>query len=1055
MQAFDERLPARSATIDELLSDRFEPLPGRKDGAELAARRLAAWCRACANGDWAIFARRLERDRLAFAEVLPRLATVRPSMPPGWVADASWIEAALQAGPGQGSAHFKLPAEPVGEPCAFEDLLLPAVERAEAVLWEDAGERAGDQLLPSAQESLRRILLRTLSDLTAAPLYERFAKLRDSGAGSYERFVSGMRTGEFRQLFEEKPVLLRLIAVLTRQWIDASREFALRLSADLDALSRQWLSADHGRVEKIEGGLADRHNDGRSVLILTFESGDRLVYKPKDLRLDAAWQALIARLNSAGAPLELRAVRALARDGYGWTEFIEHKGCDDLAGCERFYRRAGAWLALFHCFAATDMHQENIIATGEHPVPIDLETLLQSASASKAQEQEGAAYHAAADIIANSVARVGMLPAFGRGPDNTVFGMGGLTSGWNSRIEIAWNAINRDEMRPTKVRVDDNTNPNLPHVGGSYVKFGDYFDAFAAGFRDYSDFLVRQVQERGEDALLQGFAGVPVRRVVRPTRFYSMLLQRLKSPKSMDDGAIWSAEADFVARLADWEQAADPNWPLHRAERAALLTLNVPHFVLPSDGHEIHDNSGVVAKSQGTTGLDRARARLRGFDAKEIAWQVEVIRANAEPSKPLRAATASDLPEPVGISAAAAVKMFASEADRVAGELSERAVRRPGSAAWIGLDWLGDAEAFQLVCLGPDLYNGVTGIGVFLAAHAKVTGKESSAALALDAVSLVRSRLKDRNAQRFARLLGIGGAAGLGSILYGLAAMSKSLRDESLLADAYAVSRFITEDLIAADKRLDVISGSAGAILCLLRLYRDTQADDVLQRAVSCGEHLLRQNRVGPDGRRSWVGLGFGTEGLNGMSHGASGFAYALASLTAATGREEFETAAAECLAFENSSFDPQRSNWPDLRPGNQGEWPCQWCHGATGIGVARTGLMKRGAMDQALLQADIDKALAGAESGWRGKVDTLCCGALGSVEFFCEAADVLERPDLRELAAIRLAAVVQAAGAAGDYRWNSGKERFNLGLFRGMAGVGYTMLRRIDRSLPNVLIWE
>ena len=29
------------------------------------------------------------------------------------------------------------------------------------------------------------------------------------------------------------------------------------------------------------------------------------------------------------------------------------------------------------------------------------------------------------------------------------------------------------------------------------------------------------------------------------------------------------------------------------------------------------------------------------------------------------------------------------------------------------------------------------------------------------------------------------------------------------------------------------------------------------------------------------------------------------------------------------------------------------------------------------------------------------------------------------------------------------------LGLFRGLAGVGYTLLRQVDDSLPNVLIWE
>ncbi len=99
--------------------------------------------------------------------------------------------------------------------------------------------------------------------------------------------------------------------------------------------------------------------------------------------------------------------------------------------------------------------------------------------------------------------------------------------------------------------------------------------------------------------------------------------------------------------------------------------------------------------------------------------------------------------------------------------------------------------------------------------------------------------------------------------------------------------------------------------------------------------------------------------------------------------------------------------------------------------------------------------ALAGVERGWPGHVDTLCCGTLGSIEFFCEAADALGRGDLREHASRCMAAVMEDAAASGDYRWNVGKRQFNLGLFRGLAGVGYTLLRRVDSSLPNVLIWE
>jgi hypothetical protein len=82
MDPFFDRLIYRAATVDELLSSDFDALPGQKPDAERAAERLAEWCRSCASGDWSLFNQRLERDGLSFAQVLPRLATVRRRDPP-------------------------------------------------------------------------------------------------------------------------------------------------------------------------------------------------------------------------------------------------------------------------------------------------------------------------------------------------------------------------------------------------------------------------------------------------------------------------------------------------------------------------------------------------------------------------------------------------------------------------------------------------------------------------------------------------------------------------------------------------------------------------------------------------------------------------------------------------------------------------------------------------------------------------------------------------------------------------------------------------------------
>jgi type 2 lantibiotic biosynthesis protein LanM len=1078
VEAFYQRLSLRAATIDELLSDAFEVSPEMTAAADLAAQRIAAWQRACAAGDASLFARRLMRDGLSQVDIENRLARSRrrAAAPyPQWTEDAIWIEQTLkEAGR----------TEPETAPVyPFEDLFKALIERAEALVWSGVDTGTCNCFDERARASLRHMLLAVLCELCAPALYERFAKSREldkspdpksrdldkfvqaPGTARYREFIADLRSGGLRQLFEQKPVLLRLIAVLTRQWIDVTREFIDRLAADLPAIRRELIKAPAGAdIVEIGSGVSDPHNGGRCVNIVTFADGTHVGYKPKDLRLDVALSELVERLNGADVPVALKTARALSRNGYGWTEFIEHAGCADARDVDTFFRRAGAWLALLHCFVATDIHQENMIAVGDHPVPIDLETILQpSAEEHKIGAPEAEAFDAAMEIVGNSVMTVGLLPAYGRSVDNNVFAMGGMTAEWGARTVIKWNQVNTDAMRPAKVEEAGAGTPNLPHVNGRYAKLGDHLESFIAGFADYADFLRRQVQDVKAAALLKDFAGLTVRKVVRPTRFYYMLLRRLKDHRNMADGAIWSAQADFMARLADWDKTTDPLWPLQRAERAALLALNVPYFVTASDSAAIFDLGGISAKTAAMPGLKRAAARLQTLDQNEIGWQIEVIRENLnqQSAGPSNRKLGPSLD--TSVAPAPDKALFAAEADKIAAELAQQAIRRGDSAAWIGLDWLGDSEVFQLVCLGPDLYNGATGIALFLAAHGAVRGHAASAELALAGLAHIRRNLNSRSAARFARSLGIGAATGLGSIVYGFCVIAKCAGSAALLQDAERAARLFTDELIAADKQLDVMGGAAGAILALLRLHRDTQSDVALARAVRCGEHLLARDRIGDARRRSWIGQGFGGSPLNGMSHGAAGFAYALASLAAASGREQFADAASECIAFEDQTYDPARHNWPDLRVPGQPVWPCQWCHGAPGIGLARLATARRiganAAFDAKLggtrVAADIDNAVESVKQAWPGQLDTLCCGTLGGIEFLCEAADRAGAREISELAARRLAAVLASAAATGDYRWNSGKRQFNLGLFRGLAGVGYTLLRRVDRSLPNVLIWE
>jgi type 2 lantibiotic biosynthesis protein LanM len=1066
-----ERLILRAATFDEVLSDEFEPMPGQKGDTDLAARRLAAWCRASASGDWSLFARRLERDGLSLTEVLTKFATVRrrPGLAaPAWVTDALWIVPALE----NATTETSTTTSDSTTPYPFEHLLIGLVDKAATFLWSSIDERTRTGLADSACRDLTQALLKELSELCAPSLYQTFSRYRkqpmpdalSGNASRYLAFIAEMRAGGVRRLFQDKPVLLRLVATVTRQWLETSRELVIRLDQDRELLESRLLLGPAGRVTTVEGDLSDPHNGGRSVNVLTFEAGARIVYKPKDLRLDVAWHSLISRLNKIGPPIALRALEAVARDGYGWTEYVAHTGCADQACFGQFFRRAGAWLALFHCFAATDMHHENIIAVADQPVPIDLEMILQSSvDQHKTGDPETQAFEAVLEQLGNSVLMVGLLPTYTRSAENEVLASGGLISEWSARERhVLWKDANSDHMRPSKAQDSYNgVTPNLPHVAGHYAEFGCHLDEFITGFEDYSNFLLEVIVAEEGPSLLDGFDDVLIRKIVHITRFYYELLQRMTNRKNMDDGVLWSVQADFVARLADWDEDEDPLWPLQRAQRSALVTLNVPYFVSLGDENEIRDLAGALALPPGVPGITRARARIQSLDREAVAWQSEIIRestAYASRSDSIDAATHAWqwnlVTDPRGPSD------VIDEAGRIADELADVSIRRPSAAAWVGLDWLGDSDVSQLVLLGPEFYNGLSGIGVFLAAHAAVTGHEPSAALALAGVAHLRKSIRGPKAARFARSLGLGALTGLGSLVYALTVMSKYVGDDGLLDDADRAAELVTDDLIAADTLLDVAGGSAGAILGLLRLYRDTASEDALRRAARCGDHLLGRSRTGPEGARTWRVPGLSRRPLTGISHGAAGFAYALASLAAATEREDFAAAAAESLTFENSTYDPERMNWPDLRGDGEPRWSCQWCHGAAGIGLARIGMIKHGpsgagGMDSDVIATDVERAVGGVERAWPGHLDTLCCGTLGGIELLREASAMLGRDDLRTLATQRLTTVMAASTLRGDYRWNSSNRRFNVGLFRGLAGTGYTLLREIDASLPNVLIFQ
>ncbi|MGH9960739.1 MAG: DUF4135 domain-containing protein, partial [Pyrinomonadaceae bacterium] len=136
------------------------------------------------------------------------------------------------------------------------------------------------------------------------------------------------------------PVAVRLTEAVVRTRRRNFMELLRRFDGDYKALQERGfvLRQPGSTLQSISPCMGDPHRGGRSVRILHLCNGGRVVYKPRSVKVDVAFQRAVGWLNEKGFAPDLYVMPILARHQYGWFGFVESKDCDDAAGVRRFYR---------------------------------------------------------------------------------------------------------------------------------------------------------------------------------------------------------------------------------------------------------------------------------------------------------------------------------------------------------------------------------------------------------------------------------------------------------------------------------------------------------------------------------------------------------------------------------------------------------------------------------------------------------------------------------------------------------------------------------------------
>ncbi|RCJ42659.1 lanthionine synthetase [Nostoc minutum NIES-26] len=1051
-------------------------------------RRLDRWYHIL--GDWNTLHKRLQWESLDLATIRPRLGSIDWNLQaplPAWAETLQQImQMAREFVP---TLEIDLPINSEN-PIPFEDILLPAiaVARQQLLTRLGSGQLTEDNLplsvlAKAAYQELERSLLQRLAGICTKTLNFEFSQVRPFGKNllnllgvateksnnktHYNKFVNQILEDGFLTLFNKYPVLGRLVATAVNFWVESATEFIQRLAKDKADIQRIFSSTNDslGKVAEIQTSLSDPHKRGRTVILLTFESGLKLVYKPKDLGLEVAYNQFLNWCNQHSQLLDFKVIQVLNRDNYGWVEYITHQPCNDEAAVERFYQRAGMLLCVLYALRGTDCHHENLIASGEHLVLVDMETLLHH-EANLIENSPDAPFETAAEQqFWESVLRTGLLPRWDFSSDRRIaYDVSGLGSTDSQKVPHKlpkWLRINTDDMQMHHESVTMSVGKNVPRLGEIALSASDYQAQIAAGFEVMYRFLMMH-----KDILLvlwsplTAMQNQQVRFVFRNTRIYSAILQKTLSPDYLKHGADFSIELDRLSRAFLVAQDKPNALPILSAELRAMEQLDIPFFTAnaASDELSVSDELAIPQYFKQPS-YQHALNQLQAMDDIDLARQMAIIQGSFHAKVAQTPSQGSPQWNTESLPLLSSAELIA-EASAIATDLETTTIPDPdGSVNWIGLGYVHEAERFRLQVLGNSLYDGRSGVALFLAALSQVTNDSRSRDLALRALQPLRRQIQTLNLesrQLMARLMGIGGGTGLGSIIYGLVKVSQFLKDETLLPDAQALAEWMTPELIAADKKLDIMSGSAGAILGLLSLHRVTGNTKVLEKAIACGEHLLEQRISYEDAPKAWQTIG--EKPLTGFSHGAAGIAYALLRLYAVTQNQAYYEAALESIEYERSVFSESHGNWPDFRslePNQPPSFPVVWCHGAAGIGLARLGCVEL--VDIPGIEREIEIALQTTQNYGLEASDHLCCGNLGRAEVLLVGSQRYSRSDWREIALQNATNVVAKAKRTGAYQMfvNLPSSVFHPSLFRGTAGIGYELLRLASDDLPSVLLWE
>lgn len=708
---------------------------------------------------------------------------------------------------------------------SVESILLPFVKMAEAHVIAESDRldlgityHSGAQMVQAIGRRLVTLSVSVLdNEIYLNSIIPSFA------AGDKTEDLAGFEA--WLQRIEHYPVLGRLLAVAYTNWADSITEFLERLSQDRVMIANTFFNTDKlGLLVDYSGDAGDVHCSGRSVALLTFSGGRKLVYKPKNLQIANDFFGLITELNTI-LPLSLATRRIAVMGDYTWEEFITHKECSEISEFPAFFRRMGMLTRLFQLCGARDFWLDNLVAHGDQPVFVDLEMVIQHIK--EAGKDLLPSEQKALQELEESVIKIGIISfptPIGMGVKAEDLGTLAAIKPFSSPFKLSLAADNNISIGIKKSDAGYITwekTDYLPSVKGVFALSSDYMEEFQQGYADMNHALVHLKDKLlAENSCLNKFSNALLRYIHRDTWTYMRIIKISTHSQNLVGGIVRDKSL-FSLFKEVWEdhKLNQEKATILANEIASMRHLDIPLFTAIGGSTQLTVDTTVFNYFDHSA-LDMMIERLRSIDSFDLKKHQQIVASTfycGDHAAPLGGfkETTGQVPIPD----------WAAQAKACASLIMNQAIRSPkGDMAWIGLDYQPHIGTYMLEVLKPDLLSGTCGLSMMFIDLYRAYGLADYKTYALGSLASTLSVVKNSIAN-FTHLdlvwgttdkpLLLGAYAGIGSQIIALEYAARHLQCAEARGALQLYVNAIPLEQLRKYTSPDFISGYSGLLFSL------------------------------------------------------------------------------------------------------------------------------------------------------------------------------------------------------------------------------------------------